>query len=439
MKNESIYKKILVVSFPLIIQGVVFQLQSLTDKIFLGRLDTGFVSAVGTAQMPFNAIADTLVAITIGVTILVSHYFGEKRNDSIFALAKSSIIFHSLFGILFFCLWQFFPHTILSFFHIDASIVSYALSYVKICSWYFIVLAFDAVIQNTFQGMGKTNILMYESIIKVFLNIILSYYFIYGPPKMNVQGAAWGTVLANYISFAFIFICWQKEKIAQKWNLLKKEKVLDFYPYIQVVKLGLPIGIEFLLWHISNLILIRFINDFSYVHMAIYSFTSAIQCIFLVVYKGIAQGTIPLIGQSLGQKNTELCKIYYKKAFILTSIIVVLSGLLIFVFPTFFLQFFTKDKALILQGLTFIRWLPFIMLGQNINVLCGNVLRAYGNTTFSLYLQILGSTVTISLSYIFIFKLNMDMNAIYLTVFIDEGIRGIINFFYCKKYTNKKQ
>ena len=55
VKNTGVRKRVrrtLQVAFPLIIQGLVFQLQSLTDKAFLGNLDTAYVSAADTALFP---------------------------------------------------------------------------------------------------------------------------------------------------------------------------------------------------------------------------------------------------------------------------------------------------------------------------------------------------------------------------------------------------
>ena len=69
------------VAFPLMVQGIVFQLQSLTDKAFLGNLDTKYVAAIGSAQGPLISIADSLIAISMGLTIIVSRLYGAKQFD----------------------------------------------------------------------------------------------------------------------------------------------------------------------------------------------------------------------------------------------------------------------------------------------------------------------------------------------------------------------
>lgn len=53
----------------MVIQGIVFQLQSLTDKAFLGNMDSIYISALGASQFPFYASMDTLVALASGITL----------------------------------------------------------------------------------------------------------------------------------------------------------------------------------------------------------------------------------------------------------------------------------------------------------------------------------------------------------------------------------
>ena len=86
VKNTGVRKRVrrtLQVAFPLIIQGLVFQLQSLTDKAFLGNLDTAYVSAAGAAQMPYLATMDSIVAISTGLVIIVSKLYGAGEKDKI--------------------------------------------------------------------------------------------------------------------------------------------------------------------------------------------------------------------------------------------------------------------------------------------------------------------------------------------------------------------
>ena len=73
--DKNIIKETSLLAFPIIIQGLVYELQSLTDKAFLGYLKTEYVSAIGAAQLPLNATMDGLVALSVAITIIVAHLY----------------------------------------------------------------------------------------------------------------------------------------------------------------------------------------------------------------------------------------------------------------------------------------------------------------------------------------------------------------------------
>lgn len=123
-------KRIFQVAFPLIIQGLVYQLQSLTDKAFLGNVDTRYVSAAGAAQMPYLATMDSLVAVSTGLIIIVSKLYGAGKKEKISAYVKSMSIYHTIVTTAVFVLWFCFTPAILDFFQIDHEIIRYSISYV---------------------------------------------------------------------------------------------------------------------------------------------------------------------------------------------------------------------------------------------------------------------------------------------------------------------
>ena len=104
----KIIKETSLLAFPIIIQGLVYELQSLTDKAFLGHLKTEYVSAIGAAQLPLNATMDGLVALSVAITIIVSHLYGAKKQEQAINYVKSAMLYSGLLGICVCLLWEFF-------------------------------------------------------------------------------------------------------------------------------------------------------------------------------------------------------------------------------------------------------------------------------------------------------------------------------------------
>lgn len=430
-------KTIFRVALPMMVQGLVFQLQSLTDKAFLGNLDTRFVSAAGAAQMPYVATLDSMVAVSTGLIIMISHLFGAGKKDRIADYVKSMAFYNTLAGIFIFAAWYLGAEKVLLFFQVDESILPYSLSYIKICMFFFLFAGIDSALQAMLQGIGRTAPIMYAGVLKVGLNILISWVLIFGKlgfPALYVTGAAIGTLSANIASFVFILIycmvCTGGEKeggIDLRMGHIRLKK------YGECIRLGVPVGLEYLLWNGSNLLLIRFINGFSYLDMAIYTLTFGFQSIVYVIFEGTSKATLSLMGQKIGAGNRREANAFFYTTIKINFVIVMMAILLFSCMPKTLLGIFSKDMELIERGVGFLIGIGIIMLPQSINIICGNAIRANGNTKWMLWSQVLGSVLVISISCFLIEVMHMDMAAIYITLFLDEGIRGMVNLFYYRK------
>ncbi len=424
------------IALPLIIQGLVFQLQNLTDKGFLGNQDTRYVSAVGAAQMPYLATVSCLVAMNTGLIIIVARKFGAKKEGEIAAFVKSSIFYNLLLGIGVFFLWFFWVRPILSFFQIDSTVIHYSIDYIRICSIYLLVVGVDSSLQAMLHGMGETKPIMYSGFIKVGLNVVLSWVLIFGKfgfPALSVNGAAIGTVVANLVSFVYLllycFVYQKKKYLLGIWN----REWFQIRSYLKVVRLGIPVGLEYLLWNFSNLILIRFINGFSFQDMAIYSFAFGMQCIVYVIFEGTSKAALTLIGQNIGAGNEKEANRFFYTSILVNFTIVSIACVCFLFFAKPILDLFSNDSYVILNGAPYLKLIGIIMFPQSMTIICANAIRANGNTKWMLLTQALGSVIVISVSYLLIKVLHMNMVAIYITLFLDELIRGVINLLYYRK------
>jgi Na+-driven multidrug efflux pump len=110
-----------------------------------------------------------------------------------------------------------------------------------------------------------------------------------------------------------------------------------------------------------------------------------------------------------------------------------IAAVMLSCFPIRLLDIFSNDPEIIKLGVPYLIWIGIIMFPQSMNIICGNAIRAHGDTKWMLFSQILGSTLVVSISWILIEKVHMNMLAVYITLFADEAIRGGINFIYYRK------
>ena len=121
-----------------------------------------------------------------------------------------------------------------------------------------------------------------------------------------------------------------------------------------------------------------------------------------------------------------------KIGIILNTALVALTGIAFTLLGKRILHIFTKDTALIEQAAFYLIMTAVIMLPKSLNVILGNSIRAYGDTKWMFYSQILGSIFVITCSVILVKGCQLGVLAIYITLFSDECIRAILNGLYYK-------
>lgn len=427
--NKKIIYMIMLMALPISVQGLVFQLQSLTEKAFLGNLDTNYLSAIGATQFPLFSTVDSLVALCTGITIIVSQMFGARKTDGIMSLVKSSIGINTIISFIFFIVWFVFPRYIFNLMSVDPAIIDYCMSYAQITSIYFLFLGIDSSLQSMLLGMGDTKPIMYCGILKVVLNVILSWIFIFGKfglPALNIKGAAIGGVIANVTSTILIIIyCFSKKR-----NFRLNENGLmnfKFSSYKKAVMLGLPTAIEFTSWNFSNLVLISFLNGFE-LATTIFTLTFGIEIIVFQFFNGYSKAALTLIGNKIGEKDPKGAKTIFKICMTLTIATVLLWTLILIVFPRPIIDIFSNDSNVIEKAIPFLIFTAFILIPKCINIVVGSGIRAYGDTKWMLYTQIFGSAFVITCSFLLVNIAHLNMIAIYITVILDECIRAFINY-----------
>lgn len=437
-KNSNHFMMIMKIAFPIIVQGLVFQLQAIVDKAFLGKIDTNYLSAIGIAQFPFISSVDALVAICTGLTIIVAKQFGAGRQKDIHESVNASIAFNMVLSLLLFVLWMNFSDEIFILMNVNDTLLPHCNDYVHILSFLLILYGIDMSLQAALQGMGKTKPIMYIGIFKVFLNILLAWILIFGKfglPAMYVKGAALATMISNVAGTLMLIVYFILSKELSANIKLKEMLRFRWHLYKEVIRLGLPTGAEYLLWNISNLILISLLNKQGVEVVAVYTVTYTIEIFVYMIFNGIGRATLTLVGNSIGARKEEAAKTIMTSSIRYSMFFVFLFCVIFILVPKPILSIFTNDIALINLSVFFLIVKGITMFPKSLNVVVGSGIRANGDVKWMLYTQIFGSVFVVAFSYTLIYGFHVGVIAIYLTLFLDELLRALLNTI---RYYNKK-
>ncbi|HEX3020434.1 MAG TPA: MATE family efflux transporter [Chitinispirillaceae bacterium] len=424
-------KKIITLAIPIMINGIVQQVQILTDCAFLGHINSDFFSAVGNVFFPFFLCMGQLWVLPTGTTVLIAQSIGAGKTQNGRSIAESSLKFNSLISVLFFLIWFLFSQPILLAIGVKEPILSPALDYVNILCFLFLTMGIDVTASGIMHGVGISKPLMHIGIMRSLLNIILDWIMIYGKfgfPAMGIKGAALATVISNLAGIPVIlFIVFKAGHLPFKL-CFRSTFFASWKNYLPALKLSLPSSGEELLWHGGNLILVWMLNTIGKQAAGIYSLIMQIESTPVFLYIGIAKAAQTLVGNRTGEGNNTLA-IQDGLQCLRYTLYLCLAFVILFIFtPAPILRIFTRDTDLINTVVPFLMIAGIYLLPKAVNITIGHGIRGYGDTRWMLFTQIFGFVFITSAAAFIMFRLKSGILGLFIAIGLDESIRAIVNF-----------
>lgn len=424
-------KKLLKIFIPIMLSNVIAQIQMLIDRIFLGRLDVLYMSAVGNATSPLWTTMSFVYSMSMGASILVSQAVGAKNLEEGKNYAAALIKYHNIVPFLLFLFWTFASPLVFKMMGVGSNVMDLCVSYTRIYAPIFLIIGLGAGYSVVFQTSNYTKPLVAYGIIRSAVNILLDYVLIFGKfgfPRMELKGAALGTTIAEYIGAIYlVYITITKKDKFMTSPGLKRILGAKIGLYIKSIKLGFNTALEDLLWNIGNLLVIRILNTIDERAAGIYTMVFTVEVIFVVVIGALGAGTLTVSGEATGAKDLALYRRVVRTALFWSWIISACALLFVSIFPRLTLSLFTKDKEVIEMSVLFIILVMSNLFGKSGNIIVGNGIRGSGNTKWMLVTQIVGTVNVVAIAALFVFVFQWGMLGVFLAVIIDEALRAFIN------------
>ena len=430
---KSEYKNRLVKIFvPIMLSNLISQIQMFIDRVFLGRMNILYMSAVGNATAPVWTTMSFVFSLSMGASILISQSVGEKDIDKAKQYAASMVKYHNVIPILLFIFWTFCSPFVFKMMGVSPNVMDLCVTYTRLYAPVFLILGLGASYSVVFQTSNYTKPLVTYGIIRSVLNIFLDYVLIFGKlgfPRMEIAGAALGTTIAEYIgAFYMMYVTIAKRKKFFTSPGLKQILHAEIMPYLRSIKLGVNTALEDLLWNAGNLCIIRILNAINEVAAGIYSMVFTVEVIFVVIIGSIGNGTLTLTGEATGAKDFKLYRNIVKTAIKWSFLVAAFALIFISIFPRLTLSLFTTDEAVIEMSVIYIILVAANLFGKSGNIIIGNGIRGYGNTRWMLITQIMGTCTVVGLAALFVFVFKFGIIGVFIAVLCDEAIRAVINF-----------
>ena len=207
MNKKVCLRRLLIIAVPIMLSNIISQIQMLIDRIFLGRADNLYMSALSNATTPMWTTMSFCFALVAGASILISQSVGANNREHIEEYAGALIKYNNIVPVLLFLLWLLLPEPIFKFMGVSDNLMPMCLSYARFYAPVFLLIGLGGSLSVILQTSNYTTPLVLYGIIRAGINVVLDYCLIYGKfgfPALGIKGAAIGTAIAEYVGAIYI-------------------------------------------------------------------------------------------------------------------------------------------------------------------------------------------------------------------------------------------
>lgn len=298
-----IWKQLLYFFFPILLGSFFQQMYNTVDTIIVGRaIGTQALAAVGSSSSLFNLVNGFFIGLSSGATVILSQYYGAEDRDGVEQSLHTGMVLSLVLGIITMVIGTGFGPGILRLIRTPENCLEDAVTYVR----FYFTGAVASMVYNMGTGilraMGDSKKPMLFLMFSCFLNIILDILFVV-VWNTGVAGAAAATALSQWIS-AFLVVaalCRLPEECRLQWSKLR----ISSRMLTRILAIGIPAGLQFMTYDLSNILTQSSINSFGDVTTAAWTAYLKTDAIIWMIITAFGVAITTFVGQNYGAKKYD--------------------------------------------------------------------------------------------------------------------------------------
>lgn len=389
MVSGPLAKKILLFAVPLMLSSMLQLMFNAADIIVVGHFaGSESLAAVGSTTSLINLITNLFVGLSIGANVVVANAYGAGRHDEIKDTLHTAMMLALISGVIVLAVGAVFAPDFLRMMSSPADVIGLASVYLRI---YF--LGMPALMVYNFgaamlRAIGDTKrplyYLLFAGIVNVVLNLILVIGF-----DLGVVGVAVATAVSQYISAGLVLRCMIKEKGCLHFEFSSLR--LNIGKMLRIMKIGIPAGLQGIVFSLSNVVIQSTINSFGSIVMAGSAASNNIEGFVYMAMNAFHQTAITFSGQNYGAGKLKRVD----KVLGFCLLFVTLTGLGLGLLAVFFaeplLGIYSTDALVIEAGIIRMKYVCTLYFLCGIMDVCVGVLRGMNRAVLPMIVSIVGA------------------------------------------------
>ena len=386
MTKGPILKEMTVFGLPILLGLLCQRIYNFADTYIVGRfLGDEALAAVSISGTAMYMMFSIMLGVTTGVSVVISQFYGAGRRDRISETFVAGAHVAVWIVVLVTAVGAATVTPFLRLLQTGDVLLPQARDYLVI-----IYLGCGATMLYNFasavlRAVGNSVVPLIFLIVSSVLNVVLDIVLVSGTP-LGVRGAALATVLSQLISgglcmaYALKILPFLKEA-KNKWRP-------EGYLVKQVLRYGLPTGLQMSIISISDMVLQAVINTYGTVMIVAYGVCVKVEGLGFQIADAIGSSLGTFTGQNVGARDFGRVKKGVRSAYLMNLICYGIFCTVVFVMAEPIMRAFTQNEESIRYGGEYMRIFSLFFLTGGILVVYHNILRASGDVAVTVLMGV---------------------------------------------------
>lgn len=400
MKNTSgnsitegvIWKQLLLFFFPILLGTFFQQLYNTVDTIVVGRFvgDLALAAVGGATSVVINLLVGFFTGLATGATVVISQHYGAGDHNNLSRSIHTAAALSLAGGLIITVLGLVFSPMVLVAMNTPADVLPMATQYIQIYFAGSIAVVIYNIGSGIIRALGNSKLPLFFLIVCCLVNIVLDLLFV-AVLHWGVMGVAVATLISQVISagLTVFALC----KINPVYGL--KFKQIRFHGEIlkRIFQIGIPGGLQSVMYSLSNLFIQTCINGFGSATMAMWTAYGKIDAFYWMIVSAFGISITTFVGQNFGARQDKRVKKSIHTCLLLSSGTTVLLVALLYVFGEVLFSVFSANSEIVSQGAYYLKLIaPFYLCFLLVEIFSG-AMRGVGDTFVPLMITVFGICV----------------------------------------------
>ena len=409
-------------SLPLMASGILQLLFNAADIIVLGQFaSSSAMAAVGATSSLNSLMVNLFLGLSIGCSVVMAHSYGAQDWRRVQDTVHTAILLALFCGAALILLGLPLLPVLLGWMDTPADLMDQSVLYMRI-----VFLGMPAMMAYDFgagilRAIGDTRRPLFFLTAAGITNACLNVFFVL-VFHMDVAGVALATSISQYLSAGLILRCLARP--GTRYQLHPRQLRLHKATLLQILRVGLPAGIQSVVFSVSNVLIQSSINSFGTLAVAGSTAAANIENFVYTAMESVYQAALNFTSQNIGAGKKERVPLILRDCLLLVAVIGAILGGLAVLFGRQLLSIYTSDPQVLPYGIDRIHvvCLTYLLCGL-MDVACG-VVRGMGAAVTPTVVSLTGAC---GLRIVWIFTVFGSMHSLFV-LYLSYPVTWIVTF-----------